>query len=904
MNEKWFALSISDIEKKLKTNAATGLSRKAARSAWYKYFPNARTFFIRKRKSVGKMLGETVADFAVIILMLAALFAVFFDELATGVTVLAVCLFSTAVATVLYVRAQRTMEQMTAYFLPTANVIRGGKLYRVNFDNVVPGDVIIVQRGDIVPGDARLITSDSLKVSMRCGQKKYISLTKQAAGRIEDNENNPQKLVNVLHAGSIITGGSGRAIVYATGRFTYLGAMTGGISELYNDNIPAELKNMRRVCSRLSFFSMLCIMPFSILSLLLSHMHGGTATLSSSFLTALALCASYMTQFSCTLCKIFFIKKIRELLHGKEPLSIRTTEAFDKLSELDYLFLLDGAALTDGVLHFESAFSAEGNVKSFDNPTATARLIFEMAALYSTAETNALTLGINLPERYKNGLDELFSASRVDFAALKIKYQINSYMQGTDTDPVDRVYYSEHGRKAVLEVYKSEKIFSQCSHAVIAGQPQPINGVGADKLKHEYIMHTSKGKTVLALALSPLENGGKLTSKLFIGAIVLGERTDQNALSGISKLEKKGIRVLSFVGGNSDYNVPQIPIQVQVGAKAYKDDFQRHALPLTYKFGEISTYYGLTENDIETLLDFAHSQNKSVGVMGFSDFAPNVIKKSDIFVSCAQLINAENVKSEKELYSLELVGAYTSTSCMQSVKTKADILIPRPNGRNGGISALVSALSCAETACRNLYGFFRYMLSAQLLRILTVALPMAVGKPILDARHVLLCSFIIDIFVLLILAFDNASTSRSVKQFKIRSLKEILRTNRTLNLCTVIASVGALLLPLLMNMLGIFGAYLYRVEYLFCAVLWLHLILIYCVRYGTVFNVRNAIKNKLFVALLVFAVVFVALTKIIPAFGLIFEIVSYPLAYFIASFVPAVIFSFSYELLSRNNKLK
>ena len=111
MNEKWFLNDVSQIEKKFKTNAASGLSRKAARSAWHRLSRNVKPLFLRRKKSMAKMLGEVVAEFSLIILMLSALFATLFDEVYLGATVLVICAVSILLATVCYVRSQRSMER-------------------------------------------------------------------------------------------------------------------------------------------------------------------------------------------------------------------------------------------------------------------------------------------------------------------------------------------------------------------------------------------------------------------------------------------------------------------------------------------------------------------------------------------------------------------------------------------------------------------------------------------------------------------------------------------------------------------------------------------------------------------------------------------------------------------------
>ncbi len=908
MNEKWFSLGVSEIEQKLKTNAASGLSRKAARSAWYREYRahgKGGALFVRKTKGIGKMIGEIMGDFAFVMLLLAAVLAVLFDDKFVGVTVVAICAISLILSFVIYYRSERAMEQMNLYFLPTAKVIRGGKLYRVSFENVVAGDVIILERGDIVPADARLVTSDKLNVAMRIDKDKYISLLKQAHGVVLPEENNPSKFVNIVHAGSVIQEGSARAIVYATGTYTYLGALTGGIPEFYSDNIPQELKKMKRICSKIGMVSLLCILPFSIISLLLGYINNSDITLSATFLTALAVSASSMTQLSCTVCKVFFAKKISEICKSRNPAVIRTTDALDKLCSVDYLFMLDGSAVTDGVLHFDTAFTAEGEIKSFENPTANMSMLLNMASLYNSAESNMLTVGINLPDRFKIGLHELLSKGKGDYKALKIRYPIRSYMPGDITHPTDRVIYSDGERSMVLDVSRSADAFDRCSYALVSGRVQPLSIVGADKLKHTYNMHAYKGKTVLVMTLSPLKSSGDNSGQIFVGAVVLREGIDKGAHASIGSLKMRGVKVISFAGNDIGANVPQIPVELHGAKTASREDFSRASLPVTYKFGEFDTYYDLSEREILSLLNYAKSQGKSVGVIGFSDYASEVIEKADIFISCSAIINILSARSEEELLALETAGAASSTSCIQTVKSESDVLVPRPNSRGGGIAALVSALSAAGLAYRNLNRFFKYMLAAHFTRILLCGIPMIFGSPILDARHVLACSFIMDIVVLFMFASDKTFCNTSnLEQYKIKPLKSHLKSNKLLMISVAAASAFAILLPMLMDILGVFGQYLYRTEYLFCVMLWLHLAFAYYIRYTSILNLRSALKNKLIICLFCGTVIFVAAISIFTRFGLFFEYLQNPISYLIASILPSVLLSCIMEVLQRTKSAK
>ena len=134
-NEKWFELDVSQIEKKLKTNAASGISGKAARSRWNR---NDGMLFLPNKRSGLRMLGELVADFSLILLLLTSVIALFFDDFYSVFSILIVVAVNLSVSFVIYYRSQRILESMESFFRPTAKVIRAGKLYNIDYNHVVP----------------------------------------------------------------------------------------------------------------------------------------------------------------------------------------------------------------------------------------------------------------------------------------------------------------------------------------------------------------------------------------------------------------------------------------------------------------------------------------------------------------------------------------------------------------------------------------------------------------------------------------------------------------------------------------------------------------------------------------------------------------------------------------------
>ncbi len=891
MNEKWFSLSLGEVEKKLKTNAATGLSRKAARSALNYYSQRTGALYIKRKRSVGLMLAQIFSDFALIMLLIAAFLCLFFEENSMGVSVLVVSTLSVTVSFIYYYRSQRYLEKMQVHYLPTAKVIRGGKLYCIPFGDVVPGDVMIVEKGDVVCADARLVTSDSLKVSMRMDKNKYVSLEKRSNGVMSADVNDPTKLNNIIHAGSVIESGSARAIAYAVGRYTYLGAKTGGIFEQKADTTPKALAEMKKIFSLVSFISMICILPFCVISLMISRINGGTSILSSVFLTALAITASSLTQLTSTLCRIFHARAAKLLLHTQNPVAVRTAETLDRLSDVKHIFMLDGCAVTDGILYYDSAFNAEGEIKKIVKYTPTLVSLFEAATLYNMADANSVSVGISLPNRFKTGLSQFLAQATVDIDALKIRCPIVSYSSATITDPVDRVYYTDMGAGHVVELSQGAHLLLKCSHSVVGGNVQALSSVGLDRLRHAVEMYLSNGKKVLVFTRCTVSQTGAFGERCFIGAIVLSERTDMTSIRSISDLKKRGVNVVSFIPADQKTSLLDVPADARLGMSAQKAEFAREGKPLTYRFGDISTYYGFSDLDVCELIAHAHNNGQGVAVIAFSNTFKNAIREADVFISCTDVDSRLGTSAQQEINNTDIAGETTSMSCVQTVKASADILIRRPSKkRRGGLSALLGAFAATATVRRNLCAFFTYVMTTQLLRLCMVALPMLFGDTVLDARHIAVCGFIIDMLVLLMFAFDKKPCLNRAYDTAF-TLRSYIKNNMPLWISTLVAGIFAIVVPIVVDYIGFMGPYLYETEYLFCALLWMHPTILYFIRFGNIRNIEKAIKDKAYIALCAGIIVFVALMHLIAPLGTLMKVTASPIAYFVLTFLPIVIFA-------------
>jgi hypothetical protein len=594
------------------------------------------------------------------------------------------------------------------------------------------------------------------------------------------------------------------------------------------------------------------------------------------------------------------------LLRSKNPVSVKNARSLDKLSDIDYVFMLDGCALTDGILYYNSAFNTEGEIRKIVRVTPSINMLLEAAALYNMADSNSVSVGISLPNRFKTGIAQFISQGNVDVDALMIRCPIKSYSSATIVDPVDRVYYTDRGIGYVIEVSEDIGLIAKCSHSIVAGSEQPLSNVGADKIRHTVEMNCVSGKKVIVFTRCTMSPSGAIGNRCFIGAVVLAQRTDSASVKSISELTNRGVGVISFIPANQRMSVLDIPTAARLGTSAQKVDIVRDGKPITTGFGKIETYYGLNDFDICELICFAQGKGKRVAVIAFSDTYKNAIRAADLFITCADIDPRLGTASQSALDNSEISGEATSMTCAQTVKSQADILIRRPSAKKrGGFSALLGAFAASKAVKRNIGAYFTYAMSAQLLRICMVAIPMLFGKTVLDARHIVLCGFIIDLLVLLMFAVDRRPSGTRSTAYSCYSIKSYATQNKHLWISTVVAGIFAIAIPKVVDYLGFMGQYLYETEFLFCALLWMHPVILYFVKYGGIQNIAKAITDKLYLLLCGGILVFVALLHIIEPLGALMLVTTSPIAYFVLSFTPILAFAVSVALIELLiNKMK
>ena len=907
MSEKWFLLPIGDIEKKLKTNAASGLSVKAARARVSKDEP----FFRVRKKSIGFLIIDLFSDFFLLLLTLISFFSLFFDgDRIIGGVALIFILLDLACIFLLHFRNKRSVESMTALFLPTARVIRGGKLYILDYKDVVVGDVILIEKGDILGVDARLVHSENLKVIMRVDKKNEKELLKYANGAVKSDELYAENMANMVHAGSVIEEGSGRAIVIATGSYTYLGSMTGGLSQGIDDELPETLNILKRKCSKFSMILLAALLPFCLISLLLGKFIGGTSLLSQTLMVALAFGASFRLSSFSTLFVAFFDRYLRRAAISDNPCVLRSARVLDKLADTDCVFILDGSIATDGILHFDALETADGTLKSLETISGSATELFNMATIYAQARTSAPSIGVKSSGMVDLAFEEILRVSNFDREALKIRCIVDSYMPAIDKTVGDTVKYTEYGESKIMYVSTMGLIIEKCSFAYMSGEIRELTSDGIQDLKRAFYNNVNSGK-------KPIVFVSVINNRLcFVGMVVLREGLDYTTVHTINEFRKNGIEVLTFSNCyDRPEGAPEIPDLLKSDKVASFMDFSMRDIPITFEYGNYNEYSGFGAGEICELAKYVKRQGKSLTVIGFSDYAENVVELADVFITCVSINVQSSGRFDEEITTLEVPGEESSANCLQTVKANADALLMRPKNGKGGLEPLMRVMEYCNMAYRNLNRFLIYIFCVQITRFISIIFPMLFGAATVDARHIVLLGIVFDTFAFALFITNPRRAGASVKSVKRmyseQKVLDIIKKYKNILICAVFSGALVVILPSIFDSFELFGGYQYKEEFTYLSLMLIQLIIV-AILYTFDLRDKSTIKKlfaqKIFLAEIIFFVLLTLFSFLITPIGNVIGLesgfVTVTPFYFLLTVAPALAFGVCYMVMLATDKDK
>ncbi|MCX7921164.1 MAG: calcium-translocating P-type ATPase, SERCA-type [Clostridia bacterium] len=241
-----------------KSKLFMGLSEKEAKQKYEKHGPNV--LAERKKISAFKILIEQFSDFMVLILLASTLISAFMGETTEAITIIAIVVINAILGFMQEYRTERTMEALKGLAAPYAKVMRGGQQCSIPAEQIVPGDLIVLEAGDKVPADAVLVECNSLQVDESLLTGESVPVEKDIDGGTKSGGTHNKK--NSVYMGTIVTSGRAKALVYATGMSTEMGIIADMIQNIEDEETPLQ----RRLDHLGKFIAYGCLVICAIVS--------------------------------------------------------------------------------------------------------------------------------------------------------------------------------------------------------------------------------------------------------------------------------------------------------------------------------------------------------------------------------------------------------------------------------------------------------------------------------------------------------------------------------------------------------------------------------------------------------------------------------------------------------------
>ncbi|HWP52752.1 MAG TPA: magnesium-translocating P-type ATPase [Pyrinomonadaceae bacterium] len=510
---------------------ASSLTSVEARNRLAQFGPNEPAAS-RRTATVFQIVLLFANPLAIILLAASAIAAALGETINASIIVLMV-LLSVALNFIQTFRSQRAVDRIRKEVAPTATVLRDGNWVEIPRREVVPGDVIRLAAGNLVPADAKLVQARDLHVQQAALTGESLPVEKSAVD--SESAERPEGDCHRVFLGTSIVSGTGTAIVTATGKNTTFGDIA---TRLAGKPPETEFERGTRQFGLLIMKTTILLVLFVLLMSVVLHRN-----FMESLLFAVALAVGLTPEF---LPMITTVTLGRGAVHmARKKVIVKHLEAMQNFGSIDVLCSDKTGTLTSGEMALDQ------HVDPFGNPS---ERVFVLAYLNSLHET-----GVSNP--LDEAIKERHQSNPLDTAVLRHdRPDIHEYRK-IDEIPFDferrrvSIVVEHSGEMLLITKGAPESVLPACSVYELNGQPIPLDDDTRARSEVTYRAYCAQGLRMLAVAYSTVPpkdvyRADDEKNLVLAGYLTFSDPPLEGAKFALDALRRDGIEVKILTGDN------------------------------------------------------------------------------------------------------------------------------------------------------------------------------------------------------------------------------------------------------------------------------------------------------------------------------------------------------------------
>lgn len=699
----YYRESKEEVLKELGASEQQGLTSKAAQEKLAQVGPNA--LVEGKKKSVVEVFLEQFKDLMVIILIVAAVISAFTGNLESTAVIIVVLILNAILGTVQHVKAEKSLEALKSLSAPAAKVLRDGKKQEIAAKDVVPGDILLLEAGDLVTADGRILDNFSLQVNES-------SLTGESTN-IDKLDTTFEKevpladRVNMVYSSSLVTYGRANVLVTATGMDTEIGKIATLMNETKERRTPLQV-SLDQFSSRLAT----AILIFCALILGLQMWRG--QPLLDALLFAVALAVAAIPEALSSIVTIVQAMGTQKM--AKEHAIIKNLDAVESLGSVSVICSDKTGTLTQNKMTVEDIYIG-GKVLKPEELNLSNQL--HRYLLYDVVLNNDASLsdGKKIGDPTELALLEMYrKVPGIDLGDGKLglsESELRKHLDRLEEVPFDsdrKLMSTKHLIHTVPTIFVKgaiDVLLKRCVNIRFGDDVRPMTEQDRKDILAQNNHFSENGLRVLAFAYKESDEELSTDSEkdlTFIGLVSEMDPPRKESVAAVARAKEAGIRTVMITG---DHKVTAVAIAKKIGIFTDGDlaltGLELDALSdeeLDQQIEKVAVYARVSPENKIRIVNAWQRKNHIVSMTGDGVNDAPALKKADVGVA------------------MGITGTEVS-------KDAASMILTDDN-----FATIIKAVANGRTVYENIRNAIGYLLSGNLSAIITVLFASIAALPV------------------------------------------------------------------------------------------------------------------------------------------------------------------------------